>query len=321
MKQSILIKGNGDINATVVTLLIVTAVVFSMAFALFASGYTNAQLTQGNDGIAYKDVDYDYHTIVVTDGGITYDNRNVDLSEYDSLSSFPILFSDSKMYVYYDTADKTVYVLSESDSPVKYSVADGKTVTVSIELDVANVSSSASSDSITISKVAQFISTNGDYRLSSTPYVSNESIIRYVGISELGAEDGLPSDVAVSLAFEGTIDSLHPVILNVETASADTVKFTKDKTTISNVDVGLTEINSDLVRIDSMSVQYQMTGSDDVTYTASASVCWFLVSAKAVYDNPDFIGGIPAIIVSSIPLIVALVTVFIMYRAYNQMCD
>lgn len=168
-------------------------------------------------------------------------------------------------------------------------------VTINIAADSIGSTSGASTDR-SIGYTIAYANPNGQYALTYTPYVLEDSII-------FGAGNTVVGGVNYGIYWTGTVDNI--------TVSS----ILPPDQEIGDITVNTTNPATNLLKIDSVVIP-NITADTDLTYT------YFFAPATLVYDNPGYIGDTLAAILSVVPIFVVLAILMgivgLMYFNRNQ---
>lgn len=290
--------------------IIVAVIVASVVLIPIVNGMTEPTKTYYNGGMPYASPDTEDHTILVTDDSITVDGDPVDTSLFPgNFANYTLVFSESGEFVRLDYSANEIRVVLSAVLPTQYPLNSDETVTIAISGSTATISSSdTTKPTKTISDVLYYISTEGDYVLALNPHVSDESVLYGAGQTNFNVTQGTVASYTFTYAaWSGTLDDLSGTVIYVSTISGAEITYTTANSSISSVVATTTQADgSDLLRVDSVAVNYALVGSDSETYTPTATYTYFLAPAEVVYDNPNYVGGMTATILAVIPIFIIL---------------
>lgn len=285
MKNNVL----GLILALVVGVIMVGSLVAPTITAL-----TDETRTYTNEGMPFAEVDGDTHTIVVTSSGISVDGESLDLSLLPgSFTSYTLVYGENSM-IRYTTNDVYIQATVMGQNPVRFNYTEGD-VTISVTGAAVTVTTTADSTTASLSDAEYYISTSGDYVMSLNPCVTAESEIIGAGYTSFSTPNTM-----VAAAWSGTIENI----------SATVLRATNGNAVVSDTTVNTSAVDGDLVRIDSVLIDYVVT-YQNVDYECTSTYTYFLAPASVTYDNPDYIGsGAAGLLVAVIVMtLIALVLV------------
>lgn len=274
--------------------------------------YDDETRTYTNDGMPYAAADSDDHTIVITADTITVDEEELDLTLFpEGFTQYTLVFTSDGDFIRIDyDADATRIV---SSSLTTFLLNSGETVTIAISgTDATITSSDTTVSSASMDNVAYYISSEGDYVMSLNPCVTSESAIIGAGQTNFGTSAGLPAYTFTYASWSGTVESVTAAIVYLASSA------TYSAYSIASTEVNTTAVEGNLVRIDSVLLNYSLTSSD-VDYSVTATYTYFLAPATVAYDNPEYVGSTYAGLIAVIPImvivgLVAATAVFITRR-------
>lgn len=286
--------------AGVIVGVIVAVLLTSTILISYIGTATSETATYTNEGMPFAAVDEGEHTIILTADSIEVDGEAIDMGLFPGdFSTYTIVYSEGGAFIRLDIVNDTLRWCSTTLK--NYPCNNGETVTISINGSTATIASSDTTlTSSTISNVLYYISTKGDYVLALNPYIKADSVVIGAGSTNFGTAQGVPSSMFIYVAWGGAIDNLEGNVINFGTIGSGA---TYSSVVVDGFDVNTTAVKTNLLRIDSVDIDFIATSSS-VDYPIAAIYTYFLAPREVVYDNPIYVGSDNSALLSVIPILV-----------------
>lgn len=258
-------------------------VILSIAAPVIHAG-TAETLTYTNEGTPYAEYDGEQHIIKLsydgTDLTITADGVECQNPDFSLYGSATIVYGSDGLIRLSSNGN----VRGFADNLYRLNMTSGVDVTITIGATTTVVSDGTTTLNVPLTPLA-YIAPTGDYVLSVSPCVTDDSIII------AGTTDYSGGYFASTLA-NGPIDDL---------TVANAYCWFGEGVTVSNVEavVNSSAVSGNLVKIDN--VEFTTEASNSNEYTAVYS--YFLAPAVVEYNNPNFIDSTVTTIAGMLPVL------------------
>lgn len=240
--------------------------------AVTINEYSTSTAVYENDGVPYAEYDGEEHTIVVSYDGtkttITTDGKVCETPNFTLFAGGASIVYGSDAYIRLNGLGN---IRAFSDNFYAVNATAGNDVTIVLTSTNAAITVGTTTTDVPITPLA-YIASEGEYTLSTSPSVAEDSII-IAGTTALTGSD------YISFLANGTIDDL--TVGNAYSKLPTGITITDTEAVVNT-----TEVVTNLVRIDS--VVFTATLSDSSTETGTYT--YFLAPKEIQYDNPQYVG-------------------------------
>lgn len=272
----------------------VGALMLSAILVPVTSDSTTATYEKINEGTPYAEYDGESHTIIVS-----LESNTLGITTDGEPCEIPVGYNSSATIVYGNAGYVRLAVGSTGYGNVRVYVSEtgnsltptaGSPVTITIESDSVTIAKNTTTYTASFVPLA-YIASSGDYVLTTSPYVTEDSVI-YIGgtttysnnryISFVGYGD--TNDLTATTAFSAPSSDSTVTIEGVTTS------------------VNTSPVIADIIQIDT--VVFTANLSDESTLNGTFS--YFLAPKTVQCANPNYAGDDIASILGVIPILVTV---------------
>lgn len=289
-----------DLSKSILAIIAVFVGVLVTATILIpvVGGFTDDEVTIENTGARYSLYELgDTHTITFTADSIITDGVAQPLPDTSDYGSATVVYGTGIFRYHSDGNIRFWGVLGGGDVNRSLGLAVNVTITIDETGTALATSSDISITARTFSNTVMYANPAGDYALSKTPYVLDDSPI-------YGCGNTVIEETIYTLSWSGSVED------------GITISWVyPPEQEIGDIEVNTTEVKTNLLKIDSIVIPIE-SASGEATYT------YFFAPYEITYDNPNKLdNGTYVALLLVLPVLMFIVCALVAVRAISGRAD